>query len=418
MLMGYDGVAVSTTDLTAGLAFLKKDYPAFPWISVNIFDKNGNLLFQPYIIKNINELKVGILGITGFAANIPEGITIGAWQEALQKQLTYLKQDCGMIVVLSNLSEAENTVLAEKFPDVDLLISSLKRHGNVRPRIIRNTLITQVLKQGKYLGQLHMDWYANGTYRTDPTTSSLALLRRKLSLVNVRLKQLLQHKQNDQPDLSQKIAAAESEKNNLIRLIEDRNSAMAQATIPPVNRYTTSFIPIRPISSKNRVAVIVDQVKRKLDDLAQARAEAQRKQVENDNFFFNIGYTGSTTCARCHPQQFTFWQKTGHARAFSTLVRKKQSANSECLPCHVTPGNVFSYVTEKNRLLTLPPKLHNVGCEVCHGPGKNHSNSPQTITPAGHPAPEKCKRCHTNERDEDFNYPKKLKDISCPATHS
>ena len=41
----------------------------FPFLSANIKDKNGKLLFKPYIVEEINGVRVGIVGLTSKFVN-------------------------------------------------------------------------------------------------------------------------------------------------------------------------------------------------------------------------------------------------------------------------------------------------------------------------------------------------------------
>jgi hypothetical protein len=124
-----------------------------------------------------------------------------------------------------------------------------------------------------------------------------------------------------------------------------------------------------------------------------------------------LGHDG---CKSCHPVQTKFWQTTRHATAYQSLQRQDQALNLECLPCHVTtsPGVTLG----KDQLLTLPPGLQTVGCENCHiGPGRTHAGNPGQFQMTKQVAEKICLSCHTKERDNNFEYQKKLELIACPA---
>jgi hypothetical protein len=111
-----------------------------------------------------------------------------------------------------------------------------------------------------------------------------------------------------------------------------------------------------------------------------------------------------------------FWQKTGHAGAWQTLVRAQQQANQDCLPCHVTlPTYDLQTVQQENLLSALTPDFQGVGCETCHGPGGRHVASPGQVRPLS-PTEKTCRTCHTPEHDSNFSYEKKLPLIRCPAS--
>lgn len=84
-------------------------------------------------------------------------------------------------------------------------------------------------------------------------------------------------------------------------------------------------------------------------------------------------YIGSEACKKCHKEAYDIWKKTPHSHAYQTLVDAKRPSlrqfDAECIVCHTTG---FGYQTGfTNEEAT--PKLKNVGCESCHGPGSIHA---------------------------------------------
>ena len=107
-------------------------------------------------------------------------------------------------------------------------------------------------------------------------------------------------------------------------------------------------------------------------------------------------YTGSDRCATCHEQAFAVWAKSGHARAFETLVRAKQDFNPKCLPCHTIGYNQKGgYVNPQ-----ATPLFENVGCESCHGPSSRHPEAMQSGY--GKVDVTFCVTCHTRENSPDY----------------
>jgi hypothetical protein len=129
-----------------------------------------------------------------------------------------------------------------------------------------------------------------------------------------------------------------------------------------------------------------------------------------------LAFTGWKTCAQCHLEQTDFWKKTSHFSAYNTLVENEQQFNLACLPCHVTAEYDTAKINGDDALLlSLPSFLQQVGCEICHGPGKSHAVSQDPAAISRLPPAVICLRCHTPERDEDFNYDNDVERIACPA---
>ncbi|HKQ98406.1 MAG TPA: cytochrome c family protein, partial [Candidatus Polarisedimenticolia bacterium] len=107
-------------------------------------------------------------------------------------------------------------------------------------------------------------------------------------------------------------------------------------------------------------------------------------------------YTGSERCQPCHESEYAVWAKSGHAKAFETLVKNQQDYNPTCVGCHVigwqkSGGFVNARAT---------PGLIHVGCEACHGPSSLH---PESGAPYKAATLEGCRTCHTRENSPDFN---------------
>jgi len=118
-----------------------------------------------------------------------------------------------------------------------------------------------------------------------------------------------------------------------------------------------------------------------------------------------IAYIGESRCKTCHNVAETGlfhsdWAATPHARAIFVLSEQER-ADPLCLSCHTTgygkPGGFVS--------MAETPKLANVQCESCHGPGAEHlasarrnlRNPSAAVPPPGKPNELNCRGCH-NER--------------------
>ncbi|GMR03199.1 MAG: hypothetical protein BMS9Abin21_026 [Thermodesulfovibrionia bacterium] len=94
-------------------------------------------------------------------------------------------------------------------------------------------------------------------------------------------------------------------------------------------------------------------------------------------------YLGAKKCIMCHIKQYKSWQKTKMATSFENLKAgvkaeakekaglapdKDYTTDANCLKCHTTgygEAGGFKSVADT-------PKLINVQCEGCHGPGSEY----------------------------------------------
>lgn len=133
----------------------------------------------------------------------------------------------------------------------------------------------------------------------------------------------------------------------------------------------------------------------------QQNIKKQFSARKQDNFYLGDGW-----CVRCHQQIHEQWSKSRHAQAIKTLAKKERLNDPRCLPCHVTGmaiegekavrGGGFSSMEQT-------PHLTNVQCESCHGPGKKHSQQPDSNKMVLGTAAI-CVVCHTEESSPNFIY--------------
>jgi hypothetical protein len=112
-------------------------------------------------------------------------------------------------------------------------------------------------------------------------------------------------------------------------------------------------------------------------------------------------FVGSEACASCHHESYAVWEKSGHARGYETLAHRGESADPECLPCHIVGGQYRTGF----QTLERTPQLASVGCESCHGSGYLHAQQPRRYRlPKVLPAT--CDSCHTTLTSPSFNFKK------------
>jgi len=125
-------------------------------------------------------------------------------------------------------------------------------------------------------------------------------------------------------------------------------------------------------------------------------------------------YVGNEACKDCHKKEYNSWTTTKHAKSFETLKKTNEQKTVRCLRCHTTGyGKASGFLDEQ-----ITPNLRGVGCESCHGPGKDHIGaSPDkkisSLTGITKDCftcsiPRTCKRCHTIREDPDFNIDRDL----------
>ncbi len=109
-------------------------------------------------------------------------------------------------------------------------------------------------------------------------------------------------------------------------------------------------------------------------------------------------YAGSEACMQCHPAVREQWAATRHARAFATLRSEEDRETPACLKCHTTGFEREGGFTSSR----ATPQLAEVGCESCHGAGRDHIARP--ARGYGAVGITTCQSCHDLENSPNFDY--------------
>ena len=155
-LMGYDAVAVSPDEFNFGKDFFLKNArkinPAF--LSANLDSDQ----VVPYIIKEAGGVKIGIIGLTGLAANQKsEGLKINEPKE-IDVLVRRIKQEgVGVVIVLSTLGEQEDLKLISKVKGIDILFIGYHPAKEEIQNKVEETFLVRPPWQGRKLGKLTLE---------------------------------------------------------------------------------------------------------------------------------------------------------------------------------------------------------------------------------------------------------------------
>ncbi|MBN2291691.1 MAG: hypothetical protein JXM70_04660 [Pirellulales bacterium] len=148
------------------------------------------------------------------------------------------------------------------------------------------------------------------------------------------------------------------------------------------------------------------------------------KPVSHPAHDVNGEFVGSKACQNCHEPSYDVWKKSGHAKAWSTLLHADPPRNNdpECISCHVIGWHPTKHFPYKSGFLSekLTPKMLDVGCESCHGPGETHVKAEMgndkalqlrmqkavriTKEEAKNNYEKGCHSCHDLDNSPDFNF--------------
>jgi len=351
-LMRYDAFTPGEVDLSWGVAELKKmgKKAKFPVLLANLQDrKTRKPVFQPYVIKEMGGIRVGLLGLLSdrFAGSLTakdkEAVQLAEPMEVARQVIAELKKkQCKVIIAVAHMEESEQKKLAETFREVYFVVSGHTRGLKRQPVELHNAQILTVGTRGEYLGQ--MDFFLK-----------------------------------EKPDETRVLS------NYQIITLGDHYADHPQ-TARLVDKFRADSKPLY---------------------LAESKIPSSEKDpwMQNRPYAYPISnFMGDQSCLACHQPQHENWKRTGHARAYQTLVREKRESDHTCLPCHTTGfGEVSGFADV----------LENAQCESCHGPRRGHPDDGKKGVAVSE---KQCLVCHNPAKSPNFDYAPYLAKIRCPAS--
>ncbi len=429
--MGYDAVGVNALDLAAGLDFLRElaaDQPPV-WLSADLMIPDEDRPpFPPGYVFSRGELDIGVIALTGA---LPPGavgdgepeLELRPWPEVLPEQIQYFGAQSDILILLSGLDREDNEAIADEFAEIHLILRAGRdTDANLRPRRVNNTVLTAVGRQGKRLGIMDIAWTPDQIW-FDQDLEQLAEKRQELDRQNWHWRSLQRsrqagegqrHQTEDRESdkvYRQRMAEYEEELRQEIRALEKAVAKLEKtAGQRRVGSFDNHFIALdNDYPEDEEMLRLVEATNREINEIGRRQARGQSEAAERAPATGQESspYLGWEACAQCHRQQADNWRQTRHARAYETLEEKQRQYDPACISCHVT-----GTYEDETRAMALPSGLRGVGCEVCHGPGRDHVQARQgnqtsdgdTANITRTPRDRTCQRCHTPEQSPDFNF--------------
>jgi hypothetical protein len=349
-LMGYDAFTPGEVDLSWGIGELKKmsQKAKFAFLLANLEDvKAQKPVFRPYLIKEKGGIRVGLFGLLSnrFSGSLDphdkKAFRLTDPLEAARQVIGELKKKKSKVIIaITHMDESEQRKLAQTFREVYFVVSGHERGLKRQPVEVRNAQILTAGTRGEYLGQMEF------------------FLKEKPEETR-----LLSHYQI--------IALRDSYKDH-------------PQTARLVDQFRADSKPLFLAESKSP-------------------SPGKEPSMQNRPYAYPVSnFLGGQSCLSCHQPQYENWKKTGHAKAYQTLVGEKRERDHTCLPCHATGfGEVSGF----------GDTLENVQCESCHGPGRGHPENGKKLPSV---SKKQCLLCHIPAKSPNFDYPPYLAKVRCP----
>lgn len=137
----------------------------FDCLSGNVYFKpKGSTMGKSYVIRDINGVKTGIIGITLpelFEVTLPKNVTevlMLNTDSVIQANIEVLKKDkCNLIVLLTHAGVHNDSIFASKFyKDVDVIVGGHSHTPLFKPLVVNGVVIVQAGSVGRWLGKLDL----------------------------------------------------------------------------------------------------------------------------------------------------------------------------------------------------------------------------------------------------------------------
>ncbi|MGN8645297.1 bifunctional metallophosphatase/5'-nucleotidase [Gracilibacillus sp. HCP3S3_G5_1] len=88
----------------------------------------------------------------------PLGWHVESPYDYLIREINELRKDADILILLSHLGYSEDQLIAERYPEIDIIIGGHTHHLLKNGEKVNGTLLTAAGKHGKYIGEVHIDW--------------------------------------------------------------------------------------------------------------------------------------------------------------------------------------------------------------------------------------------------------------------
>jgi 5'-nucleotidase/UDP-sugar diphosphatase len=158
--MKFDAMVVGNHEFDYGLKVLKERVAQahFPVLGANV---EGLPCLKPYVIKDLQGVKIGIIGVVtrdtlaGHPGRLGD-LKFTTPERAIRKYLPELKGRADIIVLLSHCGYPADRELAAKVPGLDVIVGGHTHTKLLHPEVVGRTIIVQAWEHAKALGVLDL----------------------------------------------------------------------------------------------------------------------------------------------------------------------------------------------------------------------------------------------------------------------
>jgi 2',3'-cyclic-nucleotide 2'-phosphodiesterase (5'-nucleotidase family) len=328
---------------------------------------------KPLRVVETNGLRVGIVGASTPMTPLgpPAGVEVADARAAFESGLTELeRQKADVKVALVAADRGQAMRLAEQVPGFHVVVAGKPydqgeaNDAELPPALVGETLVVEA--PNHLQGVAVIDLFVRGDLHFKDG-SGIDRMERRQSLES-RIREL----ETRIADWSSRgVAGADlaARRDDLAKLKAEL--AKIQVEAPPAQG---SFFRYRLQEVRENLGSDPEVGKRILDYYQRVNdhnREAFKDRLPPTARPGEATYIGAEACSNCHAEEYAFWKGTPHFHAYASLSTQHKEFNLDCVSCHVT-----GYEKPGGSTVTHVAGFENVQCEVCHGPGSRHEDTP------------------------------------------
>ncbi len=132
-----------------------------PLISANTMDESKNLLVKPYIIKDIEGIKIAIIGLVDNKAKTGEGTFLSDPISSFSQYLPEIQEQSHIILLLSALSSEQISYFSNNFPQISMILNTGET-GTHLPENKNAVVLSSLSTKSRYVQQIRFSCQSSG----------------------------------------------------------------------------------------------------------------------------------------------------------------------------------------------------------------------------------------------------------------
>lgn len=329
----------------------------------------------PVRVFDVGGTKVGVAGVSVplHEGKLPSGVSsLDPLAELKKAKLTLDAQGAKVRVLLTAMPRGDALRLIDQVTGFQLLVVGKSfDQGETNdpptpPEVVGGTLVVEAPNHLQALAVVDLFVRDDQFVFADGSNTAAAAERESLAARIAELEARLAAAQAADKGADADLAARKAD-------LERMKGEQKQLSAPSVPQKGSFFqyhlVEVRDaLGNENTVHSLIDGYYQRVND--------HNKDVFKDKLPLpapagESHYVGVDVCSTCHKSEREFWNLTQHAGAYATLSSAHKEFNLDCVSCHVT-----GYDKPGGSTVVHVEKLSNVQCEVCHGPGSRHVDTP------------------------------------------